>query len=109
MLKSLSDLAVTLGVITVIALLYALITISSGMYPSKRQLWIFILIALGASYVLAGLLQLIFHLSWVPIALVVTILLFVAGNWVNERQEQEDAVQLVEQEQEDDPELSEVE
>lgn len=109
MLKSLSNLAVTLGVVTVITLLYALITISSGMYQSKRQLWIFILIALGASYVFAGLLLFIFHLSWVPIALIVTILLFVAGNWVNERQEQEDIPQLLEQEQEDDPQLSEVE
>jgi len=109
MLKFLSDLATTLGAITVITLLYALITISSGMYQSKRQFWIFILISLGASYVLGGLLLFLFHLDWVPVAILVTILLFVTGNWVNDGQEQRDAPQLLEQELEDDPQLSEVE
>ena len=67
-------------------------------------------ISLGVSNVLVGFLQFIFHLDSLPIALVVTILLFVAGNCVNERKEQDDTLQLRGQgQQKEDPQLSEVE
>ena len=67
-------------------------------------------ISLGVSNVLVGFLQFIFHLDSLPIALVVTILMFVAGNWVNERKEQDDTLQLRGQgQQKEDPQLSEVE
>lgn len=61
-------LPIVLGSVTIVMLLYTLITRSAGIYPTARQFWRILLLSTGISYLLSGSLFLFLHVT--PVAAV---------------------------------------
>lgn len=74
-------LLVLLGFVTIILVVYMLITRSAGIYATPRQFWRVLLLSGGIAYVLSGSLFLFFHLNATVAVAVSTIVPFLVGNF----------------------------
>ncbi len=74
-------LLVVLGLVTLVLVVYMLITRSAGIYSTPRQFWWALLLSAGIAYVLSGSLFLVFHLSGIVAVAVSAIVPFLVGNF----------------------------
>src|SRR5579862_3517594 len=73
-------LLLVIGFVTLVLVVYMLITRSAGIYATPRQFWRALLLSAGISYVLSGGLFLFLHLSATIAVAVSAIVPFLVGN-----------------------------
>jgi hypothetical protein len=73
-------LLVVIGFVTLVLILYMLITRSAGIYSTSRHFWKVLLISAGFSYLLSGSLFLVLHLNTTIAVAVSAIVPFLVGN-----------------------------
>ena len=73
-------LLMVIGFVTILLILYMLITRSAGIYSTSRHFWNVLLISAGLAYLLSGSLFLVLHLNTTVAVAVSAIVPFVVGN-----------------------------
>lgn len=73
-------LLMVIGFVTILLILYMLITRSAGIYSTSRHFWKVLLISAGLAYLLSGGLFLFLHLNTIIAVAISAIVPFVVGN-----------------------------
>ena len=73
-------LLIVLGFVTIVLLVYMLITRSAGIYATPRKFWRVLAVSAGVSYVLSGSLLLFLHVNATVCVAVSAIVPFLVGN-----------------------------
>lgn len=73
-------LLTVIGFVTILLILYMLITRSAGIYSSSRHFWKALLLSAGLSYLLSGGLFLVLHLNTTVAVALSAIVPFLVGN-----------------------------